>query len=115
MKNKENEVLLTLFKKEDKIVSIVYEAEYEYFDILLDSAKEIIYNVDLVNKEYELSYNVSELELEDLTLTGNKSVKTKGTTTWKIANNHKNPCISRFLTVFCYFVSSFIAFLYITH
>lgn len=86
--NGENEVLLTLFKKEDKIVSIVYEAEYEYFDILLDSAKEIIYNVDLVNKEYELSYNVSELELEDLTLTGNKSVKTEGTTTWKIANNH---------------------------
>lgn len=86
--NGENEVLLTLFKKEDKIVSIVYEANYEYFDILLDSVKEIIYNFDLVTKEYELSYKVSELELKELSISGNKSVKTSETETWEVADSH---------------------------
>lgn len=86
--NGENEVLLTLFKKEDKIVSIVYESSYEYFDILLDSAKEIIYNFDLVTKEYELSYNINELDLQELSISGNDKVKTDSNSTYKIANNH---------------------------
>lgn len=86
--NGENEVLLTLFRKEDKIVSIIYEASYEYFDILLDSTKEIIYNFDLVATEYDMPYNVAELELKELSISGNKAVKTDKTTTWEIADNH---------------------------
>lgn len=86
--NGENGVLLTLFKREDKIVSIVYEASYDYFDILLDSVKNIIHNFDLLDKEYQDSYNLLEIESKDLSLNGNEEIEISDTKTYEIADNH---------------------------
>ena len=84
----ENEVLLTLFRKENKIVSIVYEAPYEDFDILLDSVKDIIYNFKLNSQEYNIDYDFIEIEGENLYLYGNSEIEINGIKNYQIADNH---------------------------
>lgn len=86
--NGENQVLLTLFRRENKIVSIIYEAPYEYFDILLDSVKEIIYNFKLANEEYANSHSLLEIESKELSLNGNDEVEVAGTKNYQIADSH---------------------------
>lgn len=55
----DNQVLVAVIKQSDKLITFTYEAEYDYFDILLDSAQSILYNFELV--EDKVSYN-NELE-----------------------------------------------------
>ncbi len=62
----DNEVLVSVFKKEDKLVFISYLANNTYFDILLDSVNNIIYNFDIKEEVYALvsRVNVPEKEFE---------------------------------------------------
>ena len=86
--NGENEVLVTIFRKEDKMVTIIYECSYDYFDILLDSVKDIIYNFDLVNAEYESTYNIVQLDSKPLKLGTNKEVAADESRNEDLANRH---------------------------
>ena len=47
-----------LYKKSDKLVIFNYNASFDYFDILLDSVHNIIYNFDVKEEEYALNYKV---------------------------------------------------------
>ena len=57
--NDNREVLIAVAKHGDKLVIFNYEAETKYFDILLDSVESIIYNFNIVNDKFDLSYKVS--------------------------------------------------------
>lgn len=57
----EKQVMITVFKKSDKIVVISFLADSDYFDILLASVDNIIYNLDIK----DVSFNVANsLKLE---------------------------------------------------
>lgn len=52
--NEDNEVLISVFKRGDKLIFISYLANNTYFDILLDSVNNIIYNFDMQEEVYAL-------------------------------------------------------------
>lgn len=52
------QVMITTFKKNDKLIFISYEATNEYFDILLDSVLNIIYNFNTVDEQYNIQNNL---------------------------------------------------------
>ena len=52
--NEKEQVMVNLYKKSDKLVSIRYEANNDYFDILLDSVHNIVYNLDVKDKKFDL-------------------------------------------------------------
>ena len=64
--NEDNEVLISVFKRGDKLIFISYLANSTYFDILLDSVNNIIYNFDMQEEVYALVSRASipEKELE---------------------------------------------------
>lgn len=52
--NKNNQLMVVLFKKGNKLIMVSYEANNNYFDILLDSVNSIIYSLDIKNEEFSL-------------------------------------------------------------
>lgn len=87
--NGENQAMSAIYKKSEKIIMINYEAPNKYFDILLDSAENIIYYFDTKEDTYELSYKINaettdykypESEELDKVLTNDK--------TYEIADNN---------------------------
>lgn len=50
LETNENQAAINLFKRGNKLVIFIYEASYGYFDILLDSVNNIIYNFKLDSK-----------------------------------------------------------------
>lgn len=52
--NKNNQLMVVLFKKDNKLIMVSYEANNNYFDILLDSVNSIIYSLDIKNEEFSL-------------------------------------------------------------
>ena len=56
--NDKNQVMVILFKKSDKLVSIRYEANTDYFDILLDSFNNIVYNLDIKDSRFYLKDSI---------------------------------------------------------
>lgn len=54
------------YKQDSKIVVITYEAMYNYFDILLDSVNNIIYNFSLKEEQFDVMTNIN-LELNKIT------------------------------------------------
>jgi hypothetical protein len=87
--NKNNQVLIAVYKKSEQLIMFTYEASNDYFDILLDSVNNIIYNFDTVEKKYNLSYDFS-IETSDITYDESSSVTSllKDTTQYEIANNN---------------------------
>jgi len=59
--NNENSVIINIFKAGEKLVTITYEAESKYFDILLDSANTIVYNFELKEQTLDL---LNEINIE---------------------------------------------------
>lgn len=51
-------VMVYLYKKSDKLIMFTYNASFDYFDILLDSVHNIIYNFDVKEEEYALNYKI---------------------------------------------------------
>ena len=56
--NEEKQVMVNLYKKSDKLVLMFYEAKDDYFDILLDSVHNIVYNFDVNESKFELKNEV---------------------------------------------------------
>ncbi len=73
--NNKNDVKVCVYKDSKYIVIITYEANSKYFDMLLDSANNIIYNFSLQDKKYDL---VEKLEI------------TKGKITYSDSTDYKN-------------------------
>lgn len=48
------EAIVYFYKQGSKLVTIIYEADYEYFDILLDSVNNIIYNFSVKEQIYDI-------------------------------------------------------------
>lgn len=63
--NNEIQVLVTITKKSDKLIMFIYESANEYFDILLDSAQNIIYEFNTKENKFKLNYklNINEKDI----------------------------------------------------
>ena len=59
--NDEEQVMVITFKKDDKLVVAIYESKHKYFDILLDSVQNIIYNFNIIDETFDIQNN---LEIE---------------------------------------------------
>lgn len=57
--NDESQAMITILKSGDKVVVFNYEALNKYFDILLDSVQNIIYNFVLKPEKFELTSNIT--------------------------------------------------------
>ena len=64
--NEEKQVAIVLYKQGDKLISFIYEAKYEYFDMLLDSVNGIIYSFKAKEQKFDVkSYiNLETQEIE---------------------------------------------------
>ena len=87
--NETKNVKIGVYKEGSRVVIIKFEANVKYFDMLLDSVNNIIYNFTLLDKDYslgdELSIKTSEFELVE------KNPQYQGldkTYTEEIANNN---------------------------
>lgn len=50
----ENQALIYIFKLGNRLITFTYEATYEYFDILLDSVNNILYNFNLKEATFDV-------------------------------------------------------------
>lgn len=57
--NDNSQVMISIYKKSDKLIMFNYESDNECFDILLDSVHNIIYNFDTKETIYDLSNKIS--------------------------------------------------------
>lgn len=57
--NGESQVMVTICKKGSQLFIFTYESSNNYFDILLDSAQNIIYTFDTINDKFDLSYKLN--------------------------------------------------------
>ena len=87
--NDELQTMVVVYKVGDKLVSIVYEASNDYFDILLDSVQNIIYNIELKEEKVTLNSNV-KLEMSNISYNSDDNFDKKlyNTKKDKIADNH---------------------------
>jgi len=70
--NNDSQAMVLISKKINKLIIFTYEAKNEYFDILLDSVQNIIYDFNTLEKKYDLAYN---LKLETSHIEYNDSVE----------------------------------------
>ena len=87
--NDKEQVMVSTYKKSDKLVTIRYEANNSYFDILLDSVHNIINHLNIKDKKFDLN-NTIQLKTVDVTYNENdKFDKTLSSNeTYEISNNN---------------------------
>ncbi len=78
--NDESQAMITILKSGDKVVVFNYEALNKYFDILLDSVQNIIYNFALKSEKFELTSNIT-VNTEKMDYASNISLANKLTDT----------------------------------
>lgn len=78
--NDESQAMITILKNGDKVVVFNYEALNKYFDILLDSVQNIIYNFALKPEKLELTSNIT-VNTEEMDYASNISLANKLTDT----------------------------------
>ncbi len=78
--NNESQAMITILKSGDKVVVFNYEALNKYFDILLDSVQNIIYNFALKPEKFELTSNIT-VNTEEMDYASNISLANKLTDT----------------------------------
>lgn len=71
--NGTSQVMVTVFKRSDKLVLFTYEASNEYFDILLDSVQNIIYHFNIKDEKFDLSHQIS-LDISSITYSEEQSI-----------------------------------------
>ena len=85
----QNQVMVVMVKKENKLILFTYEAPFDYFDILLDSVQNIIYDFEIIEPKFELA---SELNLKTTAIKFNESNEITALLNdklqYEIANNH---------------------------
>jgi len=87
--NEKDQVMVYLYKKSDKLVSIRYEANNDYFDILLDSVHNIVYNLDIKDKKFDLKNSI-KLDTSEVEYSSGDKVDNllKDEQTFEISKNH---------------------------
>ncbi len=87
--NGSSETMITIFKSGDKVVIFDYEAQNKYFDILLDSVQNIIYNFNLKPDTFNLTENIS-VNTEEINYANNAEldVNLDNTKDYEVANNN---------------------------
>ncbi len=83
------QVMLYTYKKSDKLITIIYEAKNNYFDILLDSVQNIVYNLNVKDKEFDIKGNLT-LNISNVKYEENKEVDKllNKSEKYEIANNN---------------------------
>ena len=71
--NGESQAMVVICKKADRLIIFKYEATNNYFDILLDSAQNIIYTFNPIDKQFELSYKLN-VETTDISWNSNEEI-----------------------------------------
>ena len=86
--NEERQVLVIMGKKADKVLLVIYEATNEYFDILLDSVQNIVYEFQLLDNSFNLTYKLS-VDTNDISWSTNDEVKdSNNVSEYEIANKN---------------------------
>ena len=87
--NDKEQVMVSTYKKSDKLVTIRYEAINTYFDILLDSVHNIINHLNIKDKKFDLK-NAIKLETKNITYNKNDKFdkKISNNETYEISNNN---------------------------
>lgn len=66
----DNQVLVSIIKQSNKIITYTYEAQLEYFDILLDSAQNILYNFKLVKEKLTYDTKLENIKTKAISFKG---------------------------------------------
>lgn len=82
----DNQVLVAIIKQSDKLITFTYEAKYDYFDILLDSAQSILYNFELVKDKVNYNSELENIKTNSISYKGTDTVD--GTKEYEISNYH---------------------------
>lgn len=85
--NGESQAMIAICKKADSLIIFKYEATNNYFDILLDSAQNIIYTFNPIDKQFELSYKLN-VDTTDINWNSNEEITSslkKDTENYEIA------------------------------
>lgn len=87
--NKDKELLVTIYKKNNRLVVIYYEANIEYFDALLDSVNNIIYNFNVEDYVYDIKQEIN-IKTEKIKFDANEDIDKliDKNSKRKIVNNH---------------------------
>ncbi len=87
--NNDEQAMVVVYKIGDKLISYIYEASNDYFDILLDSVHSIINSLSIKDESYELGDSV-KLNIEDISYASNSDLDNLLTDTniYKIASNN---------------------------
>lgn len=86
--NEESQVLVIMGKKADKVLLVTYEATNEYFDILLDSVQNIVYDFQILDNSFNLTYKLS-VDTNDISWSTNDEVKdSNNVSEYEIANKN---------------------------
>lgn len=87
--NNDSQVMVVIYKKSDKLVTFTYQSTNKYFDILLDSVNNIVYNFDINENQFNLTY---KLNLKTSNIKYNKDSEITSlldkTTMYEIASNN---------------------------
>lgn len=86
--NDESQVLVIMGKKADKVLLVTYETTNEYFDILLDSVQNIIYDFQILDNSFNLTYKL-DVETNDINWSINEQIKdTSNVVSYELANKN---------------------------
>lgn len=87
--NKSSSVLLSIIKDDNNLIVFSYEATNRYFDILLDSAQNIIYNFNLNYNEYDFT-NIKKKNVKEIKFDKNSQLvkKMNSVKKYEIADNN---------------------------
>lgn len=93
--NKTHQALVVVAKKSEKVMLFTYEAKHEYFDILLDSVENIIYNFDINDEKYLINNSI-KVDTEEIKFEENKDLLKllKENKSYDIANKNYSVKIS---------------------
>lgn len=107
----ENQVLVIMGKKAEKVLLVTYEATNEYFDILLDSVQSIVYDFQILDNSFNLTYKLS-VDTDNISWSRNDEIKDPSSVNeYEIANKNylvkysipKNFELSSFNSTMSYF------------
>ena len=87
--NGNNQIMVVLYKLNDELVMISYEASKDYFDILLDSVNSMINKFNINEEQFDLQSQL-KLEMSNINYLTNDDLDNKLTEikTYEIANNN---------------------------
>ena len=87
--NNKDQVMINTYKRSDQLITIRYEANNKYFDILLDSVHNIIYNLNIKDKKFDLKNSIKvDTGNVQYRKSDNLDKKLKDTKSYELAKNN---------------------------